>query len=349
MAYQLKTFADLVSAVREELKVASNDTNAIIRIKRDINMIYAEVLNEHRWWWLQGHTTVMHQPYVSTGTASVTVGSSAVTLSIAPSTSKTGYYFSVDGSNDVYKIESHTASSTSIVLTDLYTGTTNSAATFKIWSDKVPLPVDCKETIEVYHGHNKLSLESVGLQEFRRVSIAAPKSDGKPQFYYTGDFVDPSEASSISGLPAITSRASSGILKTIVFAATVPTSITAGSRLRLTGAGHPSYNGDITVRTVSTTTVSNDTITYVGRFDHTESATSDSSLLVKSIGSEVDSGRYRELFVFPALISSRLMLHVDYIKEASPLENDSDEPVVPLEESFRTYSISPSSPHPRSI
>ncbi len=41
-AYEVKTFADIVSAVREELKIQSTDTTSVNRIKRNINVAYLQ-------------------------------------------------------------------------------------------------------------------------------------------------------------------------------------------------------------------------------------------------------------------------------------------------------------------
>jgi hypothetical protein len=38
--YELKTFKDIIDAVREELKIQSTDTETINRIKRNINTLY---------------------------------------------------------------------------------------------------------------------------------------------------------------------------------------------------------------------------------------------------------------------------------------------------------------------
>jgi hypothetical protein len=335
--YQLRTFADIVSAIREELGVQSNDTTAINRIKRDVNIVYNEILDK-RWWWLSGNTTVQLPAYVSSGSVTVTANSQTVTLSVAPTSSKKGYYFAVDGYNEIYKIESHSANSTTIQLSDLYTGPSSNAASYRIWTDKIPLPTDCKETIEVWHDHSRSGLDNVGLQEFRRISGMAPRAEGKPAFYTTADFKDPQQNASISSLPSLSTRTSTGIIKTLVFSNSIPTSIVTkvsnGDPVRwnISNAGHPSYNGDIFVSAISTTSVSNDTVTYIGRGEYTESATADTSLTVTSITSEFDYDRYRELMVYPSLSSARVTLHVDYVKEAHALENDSDEPLMPLED-----------------
>lgn len=194
-AYQLKDFADIYTSILEELKIQSTDTVNLNRIKRIINEIYLdEVAPFKRWWWLSGHTDVEVKPYYGTGTASVTPASTTVTLSIAPGASdgsKAGYYFAVDGFDEIYTISTHTALSTTVVLTTPYTGTLNATATYKIWTDKVILPTDCRETVEVWHDFYKQTMEARGLQDFRKLVAEAPKQLARPYYYSTYDFVDP--------------------------------------------------------------------------------------------------------------------------------------------------------------
>jgi hypothetical protein len=334
--YQLRTFADIIAAVREEVGIQSTDTTAINRIKRDINIVYEEI-QERDWWWLRGETTVQQQAYLATGTASVTEGSATVTLSSGPTDSKTGYMFAVDGFDEIYPIESHTAGSTTVKLSEFYAGDTSSSATYKIWRDRQVLPTDCKETIEVRHAFRSAPLIGKGLKEFRAIQAMSPAAEGKPRYYCTTDFIDPVPTSAITSLPAISTRASAGVVKTIVFASGLPSAVTTAYsngdpiRWRVAAAGAPSYNGDIFVSSISTTSVANDTITYTGKAELQESATADTTMSIRAIDTEADYDRYRELMLYPCLDTDRITLHVDYIKELPPLSADSDEPAIPLQ------------------
>jgi hypothetical protein len=335
--YEVRTFADIVAAVREELGIGANDTTLINRIKRDINMVYREVAAEKDWWWLQGNTTLQLPAYISTGTVSVSQNSANIVFSSAPGPSQTGKYFSINGNSDIYKIESHAAGSVNAKLSEVYTGSTDTDATYKLWTDRIPLPTNCRETIAVWHGSNRKPLSAIGKQDYRRVVTANPKAEGKPSVYSTGDSVDPADLSSISSLPAVSTRASAGVVKTLVFASSLPadvvTAFNNGEPLRwkVSGANHPSYNGDILVSSISTTTNSNDTITYTGKAEHQESTISDSGITIYQIDQEAEYNRYRELFLYPFLTTTKILLHVDYVKEVFPLENDDDEPELPVE------------------
>jgi len=336
--YQLRTFSDLVSSIREELGVPSTDTNAVNRIKRDVNIVYAEIISRKKWHWLSGSVDLTLPAYINAGTASVTQNSATVTLSVAPATSKSNYFFSIDGYSEIYTINSHTAASTTVKLANEYTGTTNTTATYKIWTNRIALPTDCKETSQVWHDTYRRTLENVGRQEFRRISTQLSRNEGPPLYYHLGDYVDPAQTSSVTSLPAVSTRSSSLMRKSIVFSSAIPTAIvtkvTAGEpiRWRISGAGHPSYNGDILISSISTTSTANDTMTYTGVMEYTESATADSGMSIVQLDQEQDYDRYRELFLYPCLSNSRQTLHVDYYKDVLPLDNDSDEPVIPLED-----------------
>ncbi len=336
--YQLRTYADIIAAVREEIGIQSTDTTFINRIKRDINTVHQEVQAETKWWWCRGETSVQMPAFYDTGTAALTEDSATVTLTDAPAYSLKGWKFSNDAFNEIYTVESHTAGSVTVNLADLYSDDTNATASFKFWRDRLPLPTDCKDVINVWHQHQSEPLEPKGLKEFRQIVAANPRAEGKPQYYFTGDFFDPSPTSAITSLPAPSTRSSAGTIKTVVFASALPAatvaSYTAGEPLRwhISGAGEPSYNGDIFVSTVGTTSVANDTITYTGKAELTENSTADSTMTITQLDTEADYDRYRELNIYPFLNDTRVLLQVDYIKELAPLSNDNDEPALPLQD-----------------
>ena len=330
MAIQrVKTFADIYTAVREELKVQSADTVAIQRIKRDVNAIYEqEVVPYDHWPWLRGQLDLTHKAYFNTGTASVTQGSYTVTLTNAPTTSKAGFYFSIHGGQlEVYRIAKHVAGSTTITLEAPFVQSTAATLSFRIWTDRLPLPSDCRETINVTHDFSSTPIKNVGLQSFLEHKASLPKVEYRPEWYTTADYVDPSPYSEVAGLPSLSTRASSGLIKTLVFGSDVSSLVTEGDFIEVSLASSPSYNGRFKISSVSTTTV-----TYTAVTPLSESATADVSLLLKLKNSENDSERYRELMVFPSMYKTDTLLHVDYVKEVKLLDADSDEPLIPIED-----------------
>lgn len=324
--YQLRTFSDIISATMDAMKLQSTDTTSKNRIKRDINTIYQnEVAPYAQWKWLRNSFQSIHEAYVSTGTAALTENSVTITLTDAPTTSKAGFYFKADGHNEIYKIFAHTASSTTVTLEVPYTGDTSSAATYKIWTDRIVLPTECRDTLEVYTNWDNTPLEGVGLQELRRRFASNPFIESRPTQYSTSDYVDPAPYQAVGSLPAVSTRASAGLVKTIVFASTVASLLQEGDIIKVSGSGHYSYDGEFVISSISTTTM-----TYTGKVPYVESATSASSTSVTKLSTEKDTERYKELIVYPSLFNERTTLSVDYIKEPQPLIEDSDEPLMPL-------------------
>jgi hypothetical protein len=192
---RLLDFSDLVTAVRNELKIPDNDDHTIDKIKFDINIIYEqEVVPYKRWLWLTGHTKAVHKNFHSVGTASVTPNSTTVILSAAPNVtlgSFQNYYFSVDGFSEVYEINAHTAASTTVTLSSAYQGALNATAAYKIWSDRLALPTDCKEVVEVYHQRWRKNMEGRGFQDFRQIVNESPKESAFPMYFNVQEYHDP--------------------------------------------------------------------------------------------------------------------------------------------------------------
>src|SRR5574343_36270 len=247
MAYEVVDFQDIQDAIREELKVQSSDTISVNRIKRVINQVYLqEVVPFARWKWLEGSYRTIHKARYNTETCSVTPGSATVTLSVAPAASVgsfAGKKFAVDGYNEIYIVSAHTAESTTITLSSNYTVNSSSAVGFKIWTDVVDLPTDCRETVDVLHNFHSKPMEGIGLQKFRQLTLLNPRAEAYPSFYYTADFYDPSSGTD-----------------------------------------------------------------------------------------ELESDRYRRMYIHPSINKTDVTLQVDYVKEVTALSSAGDEPAMPVED-----------------
>lgn len=324
------------------LKIQSTDTVSKDRIKADVQRAYLqEVIPYHNWPWLRSKINLKLDAYTYSGTASVTSNSVSVTLTEAPTHSKAGYNFSIDGSTEIYKIITHAGGGTAVTLDMPFMGTSNSTARYKIWTDSIPLPSDCQEIIEITHPFALKPMEGMGIQEIRRVAALGPKTEGRPRYYTLGNQVDPSPYSAISGSPTTTYRSSSGTLKTIVFASTLGAStstllLKVGDRIRVRGAGSYDYNIDAVVASVTTTTLTNDTITYSALTSRTESSTADTGITVTKQNTESYEVQ-NQLIVFPSMFNQNTLLAVDYIKDIQALESDDDEPSIPLKDRVILY------------
>ncbi len=230
--FEIRTFVDMQSAVREELKVQSGDTTSINRIKRTINDIYInEVAPYERWKWLRKTVDLTHDAKINVGTASVTLGDRTITLTDAPVLSQRGNWFSAKNHKERYRVAQHVAGATTLELESDFTGATNGTVNYTLWSDFVALPSDCRETFEVTQDFLQEPVSNVGLQKFRSLVSIQPKAETRPRFYTTDDWVDPDPYATISGIPALSTRASAGRVKTLVYAADVSSLLSAGDRI----------------------------------------------------------------------------------------------------------------------
>jgi hypothetical protein len=196
---RLRDFQDIYTAVCEELKVPVTDTVTLARIKRDINIMYIDEIVPHkRWLWLMGNVKEIHKVTLSDGTAAITVGTTTATLSVAPSAtlgSFVNYYFSIDGFDEIYDITAHTAGSATITISSAYQGNTVTTSNYKIWTDRVTLPTDLRETVEVYHQRSRGMMEGLGRQEFRKVVNEQRKADDFPAYFNVGEYSGTGESS----------------------------------------------------------------------------------------------------------------------------------------------------------
>jgi hypothetical protein len=322
----VRTFSDIYTAVMEELKVQSADTTTRDRIKRIVNYVYMdEVAPAENWTWLRGQANLVHNEYFNTGTLSATQNSTTITFSIAPAGSREGSLISISGETEVYRIGSHAANATSAELQTPYVGTTDTAKTFKLWTDAIPLPADARETFQVTHDYMSVPLDGCGLQKLQEHIASSPKQEGRPAYYSTSDYVDPAPYATVAGLPSLTSRASAGLVKTLVFGTSVEALFEVGQRIRITSAGHYTYNGEWVVASVSGAT-----LIYTGVVSYTEAATADSSLTLNAATVKGAFEQYRNLIVYPAINDKKTILKVSYTKEVRPLVGDTDEPLIPV-------------------
>lgn len=205
-AIQLIDFEDIYSAVLELLKIQSSDTTTLNRIKRDINIIYADVVSRQNWWWNRSVTTVATKPKITTGTVSATLNSTSITLSSAPAASVLGYKIKIQGRKEVFTIAAHTGGSTSATLNIAWNYASVSGQTYVLWKDFTELPTDCKETFIVQHQNDSQPMIATDMAKFRQITAQLPDKSGFPVYYTTDDF-DSSDQRRLRFFPAVTDNA----------------------------------------------------------------------------------------------------------------------------------------------
>lgn len=85
-----------------------------------------------RWAVKYPFSSVILQPEYTTGTVSVTQNSATITFSGTITNSVAGYHFFVDGENDVFRILTHTAGTSTATIDTTYTGDTDAAAAYSL-------------------------------------------------------------------------------------------------------------------------------------------------------------------------------------------------------------------------
>jgi hypothetical protein len=150
-----------------------------------------EVAPACRWKWLTKRLDIVHPKYYSTGTASVAQDSTTVIISSAIAASKANMFFAVNGYPEIYTISAHTAASDTLTLSTAFTGETNAAINYKIWTEYVALPTDCRETVDVRHDWSSRVMIPQGPQKLDDTSHMQRMREDRPLFYSTDDFFDP--------------------------------------------------------------------------------------------------------------------------------------------------------------
>ena len=120
------------------------------------------------WWWLKAESTITLQPTIKTGTVSVTNNSASVTFSgnITPDLMD-GWFLSVNNESDVYQFSVHGGNQNSATLDSVFTGTTNTAAGYRLMKLDYDLASDTLKPIAEFHSSqdNQYSITGMSLRK----------------------------------------------------------------------------------------------------------------------------------------------------------------------------------------
>lgn len=143
---------------------------------------------DETWWWLRNTTPgiLTLNPVIDTGSVSVTNNSVTATLSSAPSADMDNRMFMVtDGNGDIQRISAHTAEATTLTLDAVYTGTTDTEASYKIFQHKYDL-VDTVMSVlspmRVYQD-SRISVEGMEVAAMEKRWPLAHIHSGVPQAF----------------------------------------------------------------------------------------------------------------------------------------------------------------------
>lgn len=332
--YRLRTFLDIQNAAIEALRIQPSDIQSLNRIKRNINISYLNqvVSSSRSWTWLNKTAVVSTQPFYEDCTVSVQQNIAYITFARPIGGSRKNWFIGVAGSNEVHQIFEHEDGGTVATLTTRFSGLTNTAARFRIWSDCVPLPADCQTVRTVSSSHKDEPLTSVSLQQLRKYQARNEGFMGKPHIFAEGPRIMPNPYAVIAGLTNPISRQSDGLQKTLYFSQDPSQFLQPGDRLRVVSGLKFEYEGDVSLSAVS---AENKSIQYTARNKRIEANTAVSvpnEIQIFSIA-EGDQDPYPTLVIHPSMDEYNHVnnLIVDYQAYPEELLNPDDEPMIPIQ------------------
>lgn len=99
------------------------------------------------WTWLRKSGNIILQAKITTGTISVTNNSASATLSASQSTDVVNWFFKVDTHEAVFQISTHGGGNDALTLDSVYTGDTNTTASYKLVKLEYSLASDVIEIL----------------------------------------------------------------------------------------------------------------------------------------------------------------------------------------------------------
>jgi hypothetical protein len=158
------TFSDLQSEVFAHTGLDSTDTTNQTNVSRWLNYVQNDICARWPWPFMEGREAVVTVPDYTTGTISITSGSTTVNgvLTVFTSTMASGQYFiQFSGSNDWYKISAFT-SATEITIEQAYAGTVDlSASGYIVRKIFYSLSESCDRIIDIRNWATPLKLIEV--------------------------------------------------------------------------------------------------------------------------------------------------------------------------------------------
>jgi hypothetical protein len=129
----MSTFLTLQQELAAQCGLDQAQSAQATLLKRWLNNAQQIIVRSFEWPFLRSTTPLVLQTVTdyTTGTLATTAGSTTITFSSAPPTSRTGDYIQTSSSNDWYRITAHTAATTTATL-EIGAIYTASAATFTV-------------------------------------------------------------------------------------------------------------------------------------------------------------------------------------------------------------------------
>lgn len=184
---KVKDFVSLYKMVegRANIKGVVQDYDRNI-IKGFINEHYVEIATERNWSWRKFNRSYVFEQGITTGTVSVTNGNRTVTFAgLAITKNHLDRHIRIGNDQEFYRIIGVNVGTNQAYLEAAYVGTTNAAATYKMYRYEFALPPDC-DTVSLVHIDSPTDdgyLEELNNDEFTRLRVASNGYSGKPEAY----------------------------------------------------------------------------------------------------------------------------------------------------------------------
>ena len=149
------TFLEIRQRIAELMGLSSVDTtedaNDTIedKLKAWVNTRYKVLSARRSWNWLISDSILQTVADITTGTVTATNAVTTITFSSGPVNSVTGYFIQFSDTTDWYEISTHTAASTTAVLTVPYLGVTSAVLTYTLRKLYYALPTDTGKILDV--------------------------------------------------------------------------------------------------------------------------------------------------------------------------------------------------------
>lgn len=176
---QFTTFADLYTGLLNRVREDTSISGTIVKAKQFIGTAHADIYinSGEKFPWAESRATLTTHPAYSTGTVSVTKGSTTVTGTstlwttqndLSQDNVRVGGKITLSGSLEVYEVAS-VAGPGSLELATAYIGETDSATTYQYFEDEYALAEDFAKPIDVRSFDDGHRITLKGRQDFRRM------------------------------------------------------------------------------------------------------------------------------------------------------------------------------------
>lgn len=201
-------FSVIQARVAQETGLSTTDDATMI--KAWINGAYQQLSGFFEWPWLLTNFTFQTEADITTLTATVNAGGTALTLSAAPTPATlslaTNYMIkltdsTLGGTSDWYPISAHTANTTAVTLGVPFVGTSNyTAGSCKIRRVYYSLPSNIDRLADLRQATTKLKIELIDRLTFDKM-VPDPDNTGTPTYAYLSGMVGTSGAWQLSFYP----------------------------------------------------------------------------------------------------------------------------------------------------